>query len=228
MTATRRTDGKRGAGCSASWRTSREAVLISLTAWDCGVVAASLQGDRPSAAPGIPGTDRPRQAAEQEPEDADYGRRSVLARPAVPVRGRNHRVGDLVGLTEEMYVEATEEAEAVCPCQVQGRGSRPGEARRQGRGAAGHPLGRLGGGRVRNPQARHVHGPMEPRDALQHPPRLQEAVRHRGDDAGGIWLEEGDLEPDPGGPPSIEQPTEITPRPLSADKQGAGSGWSSG
>ena len=25
------------------------------------------------------------------------------------MRGRNHRVGDLVGLTEEMYVEATEE-----------------------------------------------------------------------------------------------------------------------
>ncbi len=34
------------------------------------------------------------------------------------------------------------------------------------------------------------------------------------------WLGDDDLEPDPGGPLSIEQPTTITPRPLSADKQG--------
>ena len=34
------------------------------------------------------------------------------------------------------------------------------------------------------------------------------------------WLGEDDLEPDPGGPLSIEQPTAITPRPLSADEQG--------
>jgi hypothetical protein len=30
------------------------------------------------------------------------------------------------------------------------------------------------------------------------------------------WLSEGDLELDPGGPLSIEQPTQITPRHLSA------------
>jgi hypothetical protein len=34
------------------------------------------------------------------------------------------------------------------------------------------------------------------------------------------WLSEDDLEPDPGGPPAIEQPTHITPRPLSAEDQG--------
>ena len=34
------------------------------------------------------------------------------------------------------------------------------------------------------------------------------------------WLGDDDLEPDPGGPPSIEQPTAITPRPLSAEEQG--------
>ena len=34
------------------------------------------------------------------------------------------------------------------------------------------------------------------------------------------WLGEDDLEPDPGGPPAIEQPTHITPRPLSAEDQG--------
>ena len=34
------------------------------------------------------------------------------------------------------------------------------------------------------------------------------------------WLGEDDLEPDPGGPLTIEQPTAITPRPLSADEQG--------
>jgi len=34
------------------------------------------------------------------------------------------------------------------------------------------------------------------------------------------WIDEKDLEPDPGGPLSIEQPVEITPRPLSAKDQG--------
>ncbi|MGO8749738.1 MAG: hypothetical protein ACLQNE_27600 [Thermoguttaceae bacterium] len=34
------------------------------------------------------------------------------------------------------------------------------------------------------------------------------------------WLGEDDLEPDPGGPPAIEQPTHIMPRPLSAENQG--------
>jgi uncharacterized protein YodC (DUF2158 family) len=34
------------------------------------------------------------------------------------------------------------------------------------------------------------------------------------------WVVDDDLEPDPGGPLSIEQPTAITPRPLSADEQG--------
>jgi len=34
------------------------------------------------------------------------------------------------------------------------------------------------------------------------------------------WLGEDDLEPDPGGPLAIEQPTQITPRPLSAKEQG--------
>ena len=34
------------------------------------------------------------------------------------------------------------------------------------------------------------------------------------------WLGEDDLEPDPGGPLSIEQPTEISPRPLSAEHEG--------
>lgn len=34
------------------------------------------------------------------------------------------------------------------------------------------------------------------------------------------WLGEEDLEPDPGGPLTIEQPTAITPRPLSEDEQG--------
>ena len=34
------------------------------------------------------------------------------------------------------------------------------------------------------------------------------------------WLGEDDLEPDPGGPHSIEQPTQITPRPLSVENQG--------
>jgi hypothetical protein len=34
------------------------------------------------------------------------------------------------------------------------------------------------------------------------------------------WLGEDDLEPDPGGPLAIEQPTHITPRPLSAENQG--------
>ena len=34
------------------------------------------------------------------------------------------------------------------------------------------------------------------------------------------WIGDGDLEPDPGGPLSIEQPTDITPRPLSAKEQG--------
>ena len=34
------------------------------------------------------------------------------------------------------------------------------------------------------------------------------------------WLEDDDLEPDAGGPLSIEQPTAITPRPLSADEPG--------
>ena len=33
------------------------------------------------------------------------------------------------------------------------------------------------------------------------------------------WLTEVDLEPDPGGPLAIEQPTHITPRPLSAEEQ---------
>ena len=34
------------------------------------------------------------------------------------------------------------------------------------------------------------------------------------------WLGEEDLEPDPGGPLAIEQPSHITPRPLSRDNQG--------
>jgi hypothetical protein len=34
------------------------------------------------------------------------------------------------------------------------------------------------------------------------------------------WLGEDDLEPDPGGPLAIEQPTRITPRPLSVENQG--------
>jgi len=34
------------------------------------------------------------------------------------------------------------------------------------------------------------------------------------------WLGDDDIEPDPGGPLSIEQPTHITPRPLSAENQG--------
>lgn len=34
------------------------------------------------------------------------------------------------------------------------------------------------------------------------------------------WLGDDDLEPDPGGPLSIEQPTHLTPRPLSAENQG--------
>ena len=34
------------------------------------------------------------------------------------------------------------------------------------------------------------------------------------------WLEDDDLEPDPGGPLSLEQPTEIVPRPLSNENQG--------
>lgn len=34
------------------------------------------------------------------------------------------------------------------------------------------------------------------------------------------WLGEDDLEPDPGKPLSIEQPTQITPRPLSGEEQG--------
>ena len=34
------------------------------------------------------------------------------------------------------------------------------------------------------------------------------------------WLDEDDLEPDPGAPLAIEQPTQITPRPLSAEEQG--------
>ena len=63
-------------------------------------------------------------------------------------------------------VQAAEEAEAVCPCQVQSRGSGPGEARYQGRGASGHSFGRLGRHDLGGPQARHVYRPMEPRDAL--------------------------------------------------------------
>ncbi len=34
------------------------------------------------------------------------------------------------------------------------------------------------------------------------------------------WLGEDDFEPDPGGPLAIEQPTQITPRPLSVNEQG--------
>ena len=34
------------------------------------------------------------------------------------------------------------------------------------------------------------------------------------------WLQDNDLEPDTGGPLAIEQPTAITPRPLSVDEQG--------
>ncbi len=42
------------------------------------------------------------------------------------------------------------------------------------------------------------------------------------------WLREEDLEPDPGGPLAIEQPTRIVPRACRRKTRATGCGWSSG
>ena len=39
------------------------------------------------------------------------------------------------------------------------------------------------------------------------------------------WFGDEDLEPDAGGPLSIEPPTRITPRPLSVGNRATGCGW---
>ena len=105
-------------------------------------------------------------------------KRSGLARPAVPVRGRNHASGaSSVSRRRCMSSDGSSRSRLPLPglrlgiCRV-----KPGVRDEE------EPDIPLGGwaGDVSESTARHVHGPMEPRDALQHPPCLQEAVASRG------------------------------------------------
>ena len=86
-----------------------------------------------------------------------------------------------------------------------------------------HPDIPLGGwaGRISEVGKRGMYGVRWSRETLAsiHPICKKRSIID-GTDLEEYWLGEDDLEPDPGGPLAIEQPTHITPRPLSAENQG--------